>query len=163
MKPKLKARHNGTVIPRAGLTIPDSGELPTADAEYAGQMRYSDGLLVACVPSGAGYAWVDVAGYAAQSATIASGAVTVSGPHITLLTVDTEAAAASDDLATISGGTVGQVLTLNQTNDARNVTFKDNTDNLRLAGDFTGGEAADTITVVYTGSVWLEVARSNNA
>jgi hypothetical protein len=62
MKPKLKSRHNGTVVPRAGLTIPDSGDLPTAGAEYAGQLRYTNGVLVACVPSGAGYAWVGAAG-----------------------------------------------------------------------------------------------------
>jgi hypothetical protein len=110
-----------------------------------------------------GIAFVNDAPYTTQSATIASGAVTLSGSSITFLTVDTEGAAASDDLATISGGTAGQVVALRQANDARNVTFKDNTDNLRLAGDYTGGEAVDTITVVYDGSVWLEIARSNNA
>jgi hypothetical protein len=101
-------------------------------------------------------------GRASQSATIATGAITVANDNITYIIVDTESAAATDDLATISGGLTGQMITLESTNNARDITLKDATGNLQLAGDFTLDRTTDTITLIYNGSSWREVARSNN-
>lgn len=91
--------------------------------------------------------------------TIASGAVTAT---TAFHAIDTESAAASDDLDTISGGETGQVLYIHAANDARTVVAKDGTGNLKLAGDCTLDNSEDTLTVIYNGTNWLELARSNN-
>jgi hypothetical protein len=143
MKPKFTSRNSATVAPRAGFVIPESGDLPTAGDAYAGQTR--------CLVTGI-----------SQSATIAAGVVTLDGPWVSLLMVDTESAAASDDLDTISGGTEGQRLTLNPVNAARTVVVKDGTGNLRTAGDHSMDHAQDTVTLVFSGSAWLESGRANN-
>lgn len=158
MKPKLKARNNAAVAPRAGWTIPDSGDLPTASAEYANQFRVSGGMPYFCD----GTAWRCLVAGLAQSATIASGAVALAGPWVRLLIVDTQGGAATDDLDTISGGTVGQVVTVRTAANARDVTARDGIDNLMLAGNMTLDNNDDTLTVVWTGNGWREVARSNN-
>lgn len=93
--------------------------------------------------------------------------LTISGGEITATQnyhqVDTQGDAATDDLDTINGGTVGQILILRPQNDSRTVVLKDGTGNLKLTGDFSLDDLDDTITLIYTGSNWLEVARANNA
>lgn len=93
--------------------------------------------------------------------TIASGLIDItSSMHV----VDTQGGAASDDLDNITGGYNGQILVLMAANSARDVVLKDGTGNLRLAGDMTLDNVEDTITLIYTtsGSLWREIARSNN-
>lgn len=97
--------------------------------------------------------------YQLETKTIVSGAI--DAPNENFVLVDTEGAAATDDLDTINGGFVGQILTLRAANSARDVVFKDGS-NLRLAGDFTADNTDDTITLVKSASVWYEIARSNN-
>ncbi len=92
---------------------------------------------------------------------IASGAITLT--KFGLIIVDTEAAAASDDLDTINGSIYGAIIVLRQAADTRDVTVKDGTGNLSLAGDCAFTDADDTITLVGTGTGWLEMCRSNNA
>lgn len=96
------------------------------------------------------------------SLTIASGVI---APRDTasLVTVDTQSAAATDDLDTITGTRTAQTITLRAASSARSVVVKDGTGNLRLNADCTLDDDVDTITLQYTGSVWLELARSNNA
>jgi hypothetical protein len=93
--------------------------------------------------------------------TIASGAIAVTSSHIV---VDTEAAAASDDLDTITGGQDGQILVVTAANSARDVVVKDGTGNIQCAGDCTLDNIQDTITLFYnaTQTAWLELCRSNN-
>lgn len=93
--------------------------------------------------------------------TIATGVITVTGGYHT---VDTEAAAASDDLDTISGGTDGARLVIRAVNSARTVVVKDGTGNVQCAGDFSLDNAQDTIEFIFDGalSVWLELGRSDN-
>ncbi len=93
------------------------------------------------------------------SYTIASDAITVTTSHAV---VDTQGAAATDDLATISGGTTGQILVIRQAANARDVTLKDGTGNLALNGDCIFTTASQTITLIYDGSQWLEMCRSLN-
>jgi len=92
--------------------------------------------------------------------------LTISGGVITATQnyhqVDTEADAGTDDLDTINGGTVGQILIIRPQNDSRTIVAKDSTGNLKLAGNFSMEELEDTLTLIYTGSNWLELARSNN-
>lgn len=92
--------------------------------------------------------------------TISGGAVTVTqGFH----TIDTESDAATDDLDTINGAQAGQLLVLKSAADARDPTLKDGTGNLRLAGDFTLTTTDDSITLIYDGTNWCELSRSDNA
>jgi len=93
--------------------------------------------------------------------TIATGAVTSTK---LFHRIDTEGDAASDDLDTINGGYEGQVLTIKPANGARTVVAKDGTGNLQLSGstDFSMDEAEDTLTMIKSGSSWLEVGRSDS-
>jgi phage gp45-like len=98
-------------------------------------------------------------GLALQTLTIATGVVTIfSDFHY----IDTESGAATDDLDTINGGYDGQLVRLQTANSARDVVFKDGTGNLKLAGDFTADNAADTLTLIKKGSTWFEISRSSN-
>jgi hypothetical protein len=93
--------------------------------------------------------------------TIASDAVTVTkGYHV----VDTEAAAATDDLSTINGGRDGVRLILRAANSARDVVVKDGVGNIQCAGDCTLDNVQDTIELIYDGTLtaWLEIGRSDN-
>jgi hypothetical protein len=93
--------------------------------------------------------------------TIATGVITITSSYHR---VDTEGDAATDDLTTINGGTMGRYLTLRAENGARDVVVKDGTGNLQLEGDMTLNNVQDTITLIYDSNLtaWLEVARSNN-
>lgn len=97
--------------------------------------------------------------------TIASGAVTLpTRQAVGLYYIDTEGAGASDDLDNLNGGaTYGQIVILSAIDSARTVVVKDGTGNMRLAGDFSMDNADDKITLVWNGSVWFELARSDNA
>lgn len=95
--------------------------------------------------------------------TIAAGVITLPHGGNMLVTIDTESAAATDDLDTINGGVLGQMITLTQANSARDPTIKDNTGNLRLAGDFIMTAVQDSITLISNGSLWIEVGRADVA
>lgn len=101
-----------------------------------------------------------------KSYTIASGAITLTGyAAIQHAKIDTEGAAATDDLNTINAGNfpTGGILWLKTTAVTRDVTLKDNADNLRLEGDMILDNTRDTILLGYIGSdVWQELSRSNN-
>lgn len=92
--------------------------------------------------------------------TISSGVISVGSDfHV----VDTESDASTDDLDTINGGFVGMFLILKAANDARTVVMKDGVDNLKLNGDFSLTHTDDSIALLYDGTNWLEVSRSDNA
>jgi hypothetical protein len=91
---------------------------------------------------------------------ISSGAITItSSTH----RVDTESGAASDDLDTINGGIDGSVLYLRTNLDTRDVTVKDATGNIYLAGDFALNNSQRILTLIKRGNSWYEVSRSANA
>jgi hypothetical protein len=91
--------------------------------------------------------------------TVATGVVTA---YLDWHTVDTEAAAATDDLDTINGGVDGDIKTFRAANSARDVVFKDGTGNMKLTGDFTLNNVEDTITLRYMAGTWYELSRSDN-
>lgn len=92
--------------------------------------------------------------------TIASGVVTITkGYH----TIDTESDASTDDLDTINGGTVGDLLLIRPVNNNRDVVAKNFTGNLSLTGDFTMDTEADMLLLFYDGVQWKEISRSSNA
>lgn len=91
--------------------------------------------------------------------TIATGVITVTEPFHT---VDTEAAAATDNLDTINGGSLGMRVVFKAANSARDVVFTE-AGNMKLAGGtFTLNNVEDTIELIYDGTNWLEIGRSDN-
>ena len=97
----------------------------------------------------------------AGTLTIASGVITATDSvHL----VDTEGGAGTDDLVTINGGANGNVLVLRTVSHSRDVTLKDSTGNLYLAGDFTLLRREDSITLKFDEllSGWVELSRSTN-
>ena len=95
--------------------------------------------------------------------TIASGAVTVG--LFSYYPIETEAAAATDDLDTINGGTSGQIIILRAATSTRDVVVTE-VGNIRLnaAGStFTLNNSQDRIVLQYDGSVWNEISRSDNS
>jgi hypothetical protein len=90
---------------------------------------------------------------------ISSGAITItSSTH----KVDTEGGAATDDLDTINGGTDGSILVIQSNNNDRDVSAKDGTGNLQLAGNYDLNHSSRKLTLIKSGSVWYELSRSSN-
>ena len=97
-----------------------------------------------------------------RTLTIATGEITVRSSDSSIL-IETQGAAATDDLDTINGGTEGQLIVFRIVDNARVPTFKDGT-NLKLAGDFALDTTHDTIVLQQrAGGSWVEWTRSNNA
>lgn len=84
---------------------------------------------------------------------IVAGAITVSGAG--LYTVDTEGAAATDDLTSITGATrTGDLVILSPTNDARTIVVK-HQGTLHIGGvDFTMDTAYCCIHLRWMGTYW---------
>jgi hypothetical protein len=85
--------------------------------------------------------------------TIAAGVVTLTAGQYTY-TIDTEAAAASDDLDTINGMEANRLYLFKPVNDARTVVFKHNTGNLKIVGnaDITADDLQDVVMAWYDGT-----------
>ena len=95
-------------------------------------------------------------GAISDTLTIASGVIAPTGSfHI----VDTEAAAASDDIDTITPPFTSGFLVLRTANSARDVVIKHNTGNIRLNGgaDKTLDNSSDLIFLFYDTFQWKEV------
>lgn len=89
--------------------------------------------------------------------TIATGIITITQ---SFHTVDTESEAGSDDLVTISGGSVGRILILKAADDARTVVIKHGEDNIWLKGkeDVSLDDLEDGLILIYTaGSKWIDL------
>lgn len=97
----------------------------------------------------------------ATTLTISGGVIDV---NQTYHTVDTEGAAASDNLDTINatGLTGAGLVILRAESSGRTIVLKDGTGNLRLAGDFSLDHSRDTITLFGLGGTWYEISRSDN-
>jgi hypothetical protein len=99
-------------------------------------------------------------GFSAHSLTISAGVITAAYDwHY----VDTEGAAATDDLDTINGGFDGAILTIKCNNPARAIVCKTGTGNLRLATNFTLNATYYSLTLRFMGGVWHELCRSTAA
>lgn len=90
---------------------------------------------------------------------ISAGVVTVTRSYHKL---DTEGFASTDDLTTINGGPDGSILVLRQSISVRNITVKDGTGNLLLAGDFLFGSTLSSLTLIREANDWVELSRSIN-
>ena len=104
------------------------------------------------------------------TSTVNTPELTISGGEITVgqsyARVDTEADASTDDLDTINGGKIGQLLILRARNSSRTVVVKDQTGNLDINGDFTMNHGRDCIVLlcIDEGATidFVEIARSDN-
>jgi hypothetical protein len=98
---------------------------------------------------------------AATELTIAAGVVTATK---TYHTIDTEADAASDDLDTINGGSVGDFLIIRAANGSRDVVVKHGTGNIKGGGgglDRTLANTNMTVSYIYDGTNWTETSFGN--
>lgn len=95
------------------------------------------------------------------TATIATGAVAVTDQ---VMIIDTEGAAASDDLTTLSDMANGQIVILRIANSARNVVVKHNTGNILLANetDCTLDNTNDTLVAYYDSALTKAIEISRN-
>lgn len=95
-----------------------------------------------------------------EELTISSGAVLITmSNHI----IDTEADAETDDLDTINGGDIGDLLIIRAVDNSRTVVVKDGGGNLRIDGDFSLTHVQDSMMLLFIGTNWVEISRSNNA
>jgi pectate lyase len=96
---------------------------------------------------------------------VASAEITVPSNGV-YFSVDTEGAAATDDLETINGGVDGRMIILRSYLTAQAVTIKDNVGNIRMAGgDFTFTSTTNRITLMFDASlgvsgIWYEISRA---
>jgi len=95
----------------------------------------------------------------ATTLTIATGAITITQSYHL---VDTEAAAATDDLDTISGGIAGDRLFLRSANAARTVVVKHGTGNIitPYGNDYALDSPDRVIQLIYDGTNWLVIGLS---
>lgn len=94
--------------------------------------------------------------------TIASGIITVANSKLPMVYILSTEGGVADDLDTINGGIDGQICVFKSAAASQDVTYKDGTGNLKLAGDLVITRPDDTITLVKQGSSWFEVSRSDN-
>lgn len=91
--------------------------------------------------------------------TIATDTITItSSNHM----VDTEAAAATDDLATINGGTDGTLLILGTFSSVRDVTVKNGIGNIFCGSDRVLNTAGDKILLLKRGTQWHMICYADN-
>ena len=128
------------------------------DASDTLEMRWNGARVFNVMTSGA----LGRVGYAVgPTRTIAAGSITIT--DYSYYRIAAEAAAATDDLDTILGGSFeGQLLILSAANSTQDVVLKDMTGNLRLAADFTLTNAQDRISLMWDGAAWCELSRSDN-
>lgn len=88
--------------------------------------------------------------------TIATDAITITSAGY--ITLETESGAATDNLATISGGTTGMLLYVRDVDGTHDTTLKDGTGNLKLAADCVLGTVNDIAVLLFDGTNWLGIA-----
>lgn len=99
-----------------------------------------------------------------QDQVIAGGVINYTSSH---MRIDTEGAAASDTLDTIStvGVAIGDIAIIRQLNSARNITIGFLTGNITLSSstNITFTDVNDSVTLMWTGVFWTEIARGSPA
>lgn len=91
----------------------------------------------------------------AQPITISGGIITL-GANYSYFSVDTQAAAASDDLDTISNGNEGDLIFIKAANAARTVVLKDGTGNIKTNGgvDLSLDNSDDLVVLHFDATSW---------
>lgn len=97
-----------------------------------------------------------------EDVTIASGVITITS---SFMGVDTEGAAATDDLVTINGGVQGDIIFIRAVNTARTIVAKHGTGNIFLDGaaDKSLDNTVDMLALLNSnGTSWVQVGFGNN-
>lgn len=91
----------------------------------------------------------------AQPRTISSGVIDKIGPY-SYYSVDTENAASSDNLDTISNGNEGDLIFIKAASASRTVVIKDGTGNIKTNGssDLSLDNSEDLVILHYDGATW---------
>ncbi len=143
----------------AGGSTVGIGKVPTTALDVSGNIAVSGNL-----DAGGAVKLDTFLNLGAQTAlTISGGVITATA---TFLQIDTEGAAASDDLDTINGGTEGDLVILKIANNTRAVVVKHGTGNIHLHGsaDFTLDHRRDSLLLIHRNSLWETLAPgANNA
>ena len=95
-------------------------------------------------------------------ATISGGAITFNSSY---MIVDTEAAAATDNLDTINGGQTGDILILRTEDNARDVVVRHAQGNIYCGSNRTLGARVDRLALIYDADVaqWSLLAFADNS
>ena len=118
--------------------------------------QFVDGALV---PSPEGSGWTPGAEFT-FTATIAAGVITIPTQlraQSLTVSVDTQSAASSDDLDTISGAFAGQQITIRRETASHAVVLKNGTGNLSIGADITLSAVDDFVVLSRRGNTWYLV------
>lgn len=147
-------------MPSTNYHTPHTAPFPLNAAEF--NSRYADldqaitdgdGRIDDLIAGDLGFVQLNLG--VTSTLTIASGAVTITRTrHL----IDTEGAAASDDLETINGGAEGDVLYISIVNNARTVTVKHATGNIYLASaaDLLADNTNKVLKLIKTSGNWVQ-------
>ncbi len=140
-------------------TLPAAAALDGTEMHHGDQSNDSRKVSTAQTRD---YVWKKLVTTAGAGLTLATDIITVTHSWHT---VDTQAAASTDDLVTINGGEDGMHLFLSAVDSAHSIVVKDGTGNIQCAGDFTMDHVNDVIHLIFVSalSAWLEVSRSDNS
>ncbi len=144
---KISSRHSAGDTAE-DIVVDNNGAMTVPDLTVEDDLLVSDDATIAGV--------LDFTG--APNTAISSGSAT---PTATFQSLSGEGGVA-DDCDTLVAAATGQFVIIKPLDSTNTVTMKDGTGNMRLAGDFALDHVFDTITLVYDGTGWLEVSRSNN-
>lgn len=133
---------------------PDNDLLTTTDITATGDVEGVNITATTRLTASTGFLSVG----APSVLTISSGVVTATRSYHV---VQVQTPSSPDDLDTINGGSEGDILLI-RSDGLDTVTAKDGTGNLVLAGDFALDYAGDMLMLLYNGTHWLELSRSNN-
>ena len=138
------------------MQIQDSTGTAMIELENSGVVRNSSTIIGGSAGAAQGELRIT-----SSTQTIATGVITGAYSNIR---IDTQAAAATDDLDTINGCTEGDTIVLRAFSAARTVVIKDGTGNIQTDGsaDFSMDNDTDTWMGICFNSQWIEISRANN-
>jgi hypothetical protein len=153
--------HNATsnILPGGANIVAAAGDFAGLTSKGGGnwECNWYTRALVPPLPSGSLF---NMPG--GSTLTIASDAITVTGGGRYF--IDTEGAAATDNLSTINGGNVGDIVILSDVSSARDVTIKNGTGNISCGADRTNTALTDMIMLMkYNSSSWVMLTFADNA
>ncbi|TWA16016.1 hypothetical protein FB004_11997 [Sinorhizobium medicae] len=95
---------------------------------------------------------------------IAGGVLTLTGTRSGLYVIDTEGAAATDDLDTITDADAfdGDTIVLKTSSSSRDVTIKNGTGNINAGADRVLNSGSDQIMLMYFGGTWYAFPYADN-
>lgn len=149
---------NGDVQVTGGAIIPGSGGIDWRAGVGVTAVMTADSSGIVISDGGISVDGFIRPGGSAQ--TISGGVITAT---TTQTTVDTQAAAATDDLDTINGGTTGDIIIIHTINSAHDVVIRDGVGNISCPANRTLSHVDDMWMGMYNGARWVEISYADNA